>query len=429
MIMTRPGDEVLGRENVALRALVALYRHLSSLTVQDVGIEAVVELIADRVDTAVAVVDEELTVLTAAETGGSPADVARYFLGRLAHPRLAQILGTAGPARRALRLPAVDGAAPIIVAPIAVGDAVAAYLLTMDDGEQGDGEDLRLLITEHAATVCGLILGRERMVAAAATRVRHDLVEGLLSGLGSDPDEVRRWAAHLGYDEGEAHRVMSIVLRDGCERADTATRISEAVERFFTIRYPEAITAVRGSEVAVVLPEPEPESPRARRLADTCVGRIREVFPRAAMTVGIGGLCRSALEIARSYEDARRTVDIVGRMRRSAAVVAVEDLGVHRLLLQVANPAQLRGFADEVFGALLAQAKNNTREYLSTLACYFRENNSPQRASQELHVHPNTVTYRVRRVEEMTGLDFRSYRDRLMAQIALEIFDVVGDGS
>lgn len=78
---------------------------------------------------------------------------------------------------------------------------VAAYVLTLDDGELGDGEDLRLLLTEHAATICGVVLGRDRVVAAAATQARYDLVEGLVSGIGSDADTVRRWAAHLGYDE------------------------------------------------------------------------------------------------------------------------------------------------------------------------------------------------------------------------------------
>jgi len=42
-------------------------------------------------------------------------------------------------------------------------------------------------------------------------------------------------------------------------------------------------------------------------------------------------------------------------------------------------------------------------------------------------VHPNTVSYRIHRVEQITGLDLGSYRDRLMAQVALEILDAVGE--
>jgi len=81
-----------------------------------------------------------------------------------------------------------------------------------------------------------------------------------------------------------------------------------------------------------------------------------------------------------------------------------------------------------VLGKLSLHERDHKSEYLATLACYFRENNSPQRASRSLHVHPNTVTYRIRRIEEITGLDFDNYRDRLMAQVALEILDAVGDG-
>ena len=114
-------------------------------------------------------------------------------------------------------------------------------------------------------------------------------------------------------------------------------------------------------------------------------------------------------------------------MGRAGRVVAFGDLGIHRLLLQVPDLAELRGFADEVLGGLRSGDSEQAPVHLATLACYFRENASPQRASQVLHVHPNTVTYRIRRVEEITGLDLGSYRDRLMAQVALEILDAVGE--
>src|ERR1700746_482198 len=74
------------------------------------------------------------------------------------------------------------------------------------------GEDMSLLVTEHAATICGVILGRERVVAAAARRVRDDLVEGLLLGRGRDNADAGRWAAHLGYDPARDHNVLAIAF-------------------------------------------------------------------------------------------------------------------------------------------------------------------------------------------------------------------------
>ena len=104
---------------------------------------------------------------------------------------------------------------------------------------------------------------------------------------------------------------------------------------------------------------------------------------------------------------------------------AFEDLGIHRLLLQVPDLNELRSFAAEVLGKLSEHEHEHKSEYLSTLACYFRENNSPQRASRLLHVHPNTVAYRIKRIEEITGLRLDNYRDRLIAQVALEILDAL----
>jgi len=152
-----------------------------------------------------------------------------------------------------------------------------------------------------------------------------------------------------------------------------------------------------------------------------------ELFPEVTVTVGIGVPCHGPEQIRHSYAQARRTVETLRRMGRTGRVVAFGDLGIHRLLLQVPDLAELRGFADEVLGRLSADPSGQGHAYLETLACYFRENASPQRAARALHVHPNTVSYRIHRVEQITGLDLGSYRDRLMAQVALEILDAVGD--
>ena len=419
------------REVLALRNLVAVYRHLSGLAVQNADIAAVTHLIAEQTHVTVAIVSPTVDILTAAAPGETADRAAQYVRDLVIHPRLGDVLGAASRARRALRLPDVGTAASVIVAPVLVGDDVPAYLLTLDTSSDGTGEDTSLLLTEHAATICGVILGRERVVAAAASRIRDDLVEGLLSGRGRDLAETGRWARHLGYDPGHDHHVLSIAL-DSAQAAPKARlaltrRAAASAESFLTTRAPDAIISVRDTEVAVVLPANGPDGSRARKLGTLCVSRLGELFPEVAATVGIGGPCRGPEQIRLAYAQARRTVETVRRMGRAGRVVAFGDLGIHRLLLQVPDLAELREFADEVLGKLSAAASDQAPVYLATLACYFRENASPHRASQVLHVHPNTVTYRIRRVEEITGLDLGSYRDRLMAQVALEILDAVGE--
>jgi sugar diacid utilization regulator len=430
------GGSRLDRENAALRELVTVYRYLSGLALQDADLAGVVQLISDRMTATVAVVTQLMDVLTAAAPGIPTEKAAAAVREHVVHPRLGQVLRASRLSQRALRLPNVGGMPAIIVAPIMVGDEVPSYLITIDPAENIFGEDMSLLVTEHAATICGVILGRERVVAAAARRVRDDLVEGLLLGRGRDHADTGRWAAHLGYDPARDHNVMAIAFdlpASALGTGDAAAqrqRIWESIEHFVATRAPDAIISARESEVVIVTAAPDDQGPAAldaRRLANACLARLGELFPAAKVVIGIGGTCRDPSEVARSYAQAQRTTQTLRRLGRAGTVSAFGDLGILRLLLQVPDLAELRSFAADVLGKLSMHEQEHKSEYLTTLACYFRENNSPQRASRILHVHPNTVAYRVKRIEEITGLRLDNYTDRLIAQVSLEILDALGD--
>jgi sugar diacid utilization regulator len=437
------GTSRLDRENAALRELVTVYRYLSGLALQDADLAGVVQLISDRMAATVAVVTQLMDVLTAAAPGVSADKAVVAVREHVVHPRLGQVLRASRLSQRALRLPNVGGTPAIIVAPILVGDEVPSYLITIDPADNIFGEDMSLLVTEHAATICGVILGRERVVAAAARRVRDDLVEGLLLGRGRDQSDTSRWAAHLGYDPGRDHNVMAIAFdlpaaavtapstaSSTVDAAAQRQRIWESIEHFVATRAPDAIVSARESEVVIVAAAPLEQGPAAmdaRRLAHACLARLAELFPAARVVIGIGGTCRDPREVARSYAQAQRTTQTLKRLGRAGTVSAFGDLGVLRLLLQVPDLAELRSFAADVLGKLAVHEQEHKSEYLTTLACYFRENNSPQRASRILHVHPNTVAYRVKRIEEITGLRLDNYTDRLIAQVALEILDALGE--
>ena len=429
-------DYAVQRENFLLRELVSVYQRLTGLTLQDADVSTVVRLLAERTAATVAIVSRGLEILAAAAPGVADDDAAARVRSYVAAARVGAVLNSTAQTRRSLRLPSVGDSAPVIVAPVLVGDDVPAYLLTFGSGRPDDGGDVSLLVTEHAATICGVMLGRERVVAAAARQVRDDLVEGLLLG-GRDNAEVARWARHLGYDSTREHRIVTVAIeaaaaaRAARSAAALGKRVGAAVEHFFTTRMPGAITAIREDEVVIVTAEHSGQLPAdcdARRLGESCLTRMRDLFPDAVLTVGIGGACRDPADIARSYGQARRTIDAVVRLGHQGQAVAFEDLGIHRLLLQVPDLAELRTFATEILGELYRQDAHRSADLLATLACYFRENSSPQRTARTLHLHPNTVAYRIRRIQEITGLRLDTYRDRLMAQVAIEILSATDGG-
>jgi hypothetical protein len=414
------------RENQVLRELVTIYHHLTGLALQSADLQTVAGLLSERIAALVGVVGPTLDVLAAAGPGLTAAEAALALQELVAGRRLGQVLGPLTQTRRALRLPGTDGGPPVVAAPILVGDDIPAYLLTVEEASREAAEDVSLLLTEHGATICGVVMSRERVVAAAAGRVRDGLVEGLLLGHARDPEELQGWARHLGYDGAQPHRVISIAIEDGDEAP--ARRLAASLAHLVARRAPDAIVSVREREMVIVAreqPAGESRRPGPAPLAGACLAQAERLFPGSVLTIGVGGVCRDPSEIAAAYAQARRAVGTLRRLGRHGQVMAFEDLGIHRLLLQVPDLEELRSFAGEVLGALTAHEARHRSGLTRTLAVYLRESGSLQRAARELHVHPNTVTYRLNRVEDITGLDLDRYQDRLMAQVALEILDAL----
>ena len=406
-----------------------MYRYLSGLALQDADLAGVVRLISDRTAATVAVLTQLMDVLTAAAPGVTAEKAAADVREHMVHPRLGQVLRASRLSQRALRLPKVGGMPAIIVAPVLVGDEVPSYLITIDPAENLFGEDMSLLVTEHAATICGVILGRERVVAAAARRVRDDLVEGLLLGRGRDNADASRWAAHLGYDPARDHNVVAIAFDLPPSAAPREWRRSGSGSGRASSTSSPPGRPRRSSRPAS--PRwwwsPPPRWTRASSPPPAWPG-CPSCSPRPRSSSGSAGpaatRATSRAPTRRRSAPPRRCSGLAGP---GGAVSAFGDLGILRLLLQVPDLAELRSFAADVLGKLSMHEHEHKSEYLTTLACYFRENNSPQRASRILHVHPNTVAYRVKRIEEITGLRLDNYTDRLIAQVALEILDSLGD--
>jgi sugar diacid utilization regulator len=414
-------------EAVFLRKILAMCGRLSALASQNVELSDIADFLFRSVGSAVAVLDRGLEVLACAGL-----DDLDDVLGRLRYHAgvagLNTVLAAAARNRRALTVPALTrSAASVVVAPVSLGEEVVGYLVTLSGRDDQLSEDIRLLVTEHAAMVCGIVLGRDMVVAAAAGRARQELIEGLLLARDRDDGEVDRWARHLGFDPSRPYYVLAVTLADSRDDAAFESAFT-AIETLLSRLAPDAIVASRADEVVAVVPitgDPGAGSDQGYALANACRDGVaeRDLGP---VRIGIGNRCETAADVARSYAEARRALAASGRMGEFDRVVAFADLGIHRLLLRVPNVRDLRGFAEEVMGKLLEGDEATSKEYLTTLAVYFHENGSPRRAAQRLHVHPNTVSYRIRRVEEITGLSLDVHRDRLMAEVAVEILGGLG---
>ena len=348
-------------------------------------------------------------------TAGSRAECARGIVATCRDVSAAAARGD-GPAVIAEILAAGTGA-PVTVLDGALGVlAAVGPVLSLGDGPSaavpgaghvvlgGPPTDLLQLAAEHAALACAVARDPS---GGCGSRARLDLVEALLLGRPHDDGEIERWAAHLGHD-GRPHAVAVLAPARGGSAA------AEAVVRRHA---PGAIVAVRPDEIVVLV---------AADGGPAAVDRAVDLARRAGVpAAGIGEAYPRPADVARSHGEARRALT-AARRSGEHRVVAFRDLGVNRLLARFPDVGELRSFGEEVIGRLLDEEAATGMPYLATLVTYFQVNCSPSQAARRLHVHPNTIAYRLRRVEELTGLQLGVQRDRLMAEVAVEIVEGLG---
>ena len=115
----------------------------------------------------------------------------------------------------------------------------------------------------------------------------------------------------------------------------------------------------------------------------------------------------------------------LGRPGRS---LAVDELGVVRLLADTRDPDELAGFARQTLGPLLGYGAHAGAELLRTLDRYLESGGDLKATARALSVHVNTVKYRLSRVEALCGVRLRDPNDLVRVTVASVMVRLLADG-
>jgi len=174
-----------------------------------------------------------------------------------------------------------------------------------------------------------------------------------------------------------------------------------------------SVVAAPGPEAAVAL---VPLSGTADELAE----RLRAgtaILRDPALSIGVSGALVGAAAIRGGAEEAGHARRLAAA--RGGAVVTSNEIYTHALLLATV-PGDVRGsFAGRLLRPLLDYDSRHQSELVRTLNAFLDCAGSWNTSAELLHVHVNTVRYRIRRVEELTGRDLSTMADRVDFFLAL----------
>lgn len=122
-------------------------------------------------------------------------------------------------------------------------------------------------------------------------------------------------------------------------------------------------------------------------------------------------------------EEARHAVALAARRGGRIELVAGEDIAVHQLLAAGAPDELRRTVRARVLGPLLAYDAAQGTDLLRTVRVYLECSSSPTVAARALHVHVNTLRYRIARASELLGVDLNDFVTQVDVYLALLVTD------
>ncbi len=305
-------------------------------------------------------------------------------------------------------LSVVERGQHIAIQPVTAQGRIEAFLAV---GKREALNQFDRIVSSHAVALLALELAKARAVSETERRLKGDVLDQILRGA-LTPEQARASLERLGFDLA---RPFAVVALAGPERAESLAPVCEAV---MGRRAGPFLASPRDDTVLVVF---QPD--RAGFLA----ALRAEVAARAGAPVLAGaGALRPFQDLAPGVREASYALQVCRTEGRPHAEFA--DLGTYQLLLSLQDPDALRTFADSVLAPLDRYDRAHGGDLLPSLRAFLERNARWESAAKELLVHRHTLRYRMRKVEELSGRNLSSARDRMEFFLALRARDMLASG-
>ncbi len=262
-------------------------------------------------------------------------------------------------------------------------------------------------------------------VARLRAGLRSEALEALLTGTYAGETSMRTRAFQLGYDLTQPHAILWVDLAPRAESPDhpLTPRGADPVALHLAGELAVALDSwarPREKQVAALVPLTG-RGGGLVELAEQATRVLARILTAAEddWSAAVSEPAYAPAEVHSRANEARDTAKLGLLILGPRRIARSADLGVYQLLLALRESGQLAPFVERTLGPLLADTRNGSR-LIATLETWFACNGNLQETSKQLHLHRNSLTYRLAHIGQLLGRDLDDPELRLALQLAIK---------
>lgn len=432
-IMMGAFKEIFNKQAALLERLEKIHEELMDSMLRSSGLESILEIIHDNIKNPVVLslsfsgdVYKKIGEKSSELEGNFDKDVRSFYESGNIKNQLKQLIEDEV---------IMDGRyIKRTIMPIILRNQIYGHIFSWGTDTPLGGFDFSII--ESASTTIALFLLQQLSIEEVEIRYSSEYFEDLISSDSNRKKKALERAKFfdLGSEDYYLVEILSFEEEDNVKEFEDdlnymqefSNPIVNNVEKLIKNMKLNGIVSTKGHGIQILLNFEKKENSLSyleefnENLLEIVAKKKRNVKTK----IGIGRLYKKLSNVYKSFDDALRAVRI-GKILHDKEIVYYDELGIFKILSQEFLNDELEDFYETTLKKLVDYDKQKSTDLVKTLESYFLNNGNLTRISEELYTHYNTILYRIKRIEEITGVDLNNSVERLNLEIAIKIKELL----
>ena len=152
---------------------------------------------------------------------------------------------------------------------------------------------------------------------------------------------------------------------------------------------------------------------------------LKKEISEVTFTIGIGRFYKGLKGIHQGYKEALQSIQVGRKTWGRDSIIHFDFLGIYRILGQFENFSELESLYRETIGKLEEYDHNTNSNLTETLQQFFECNCGLTETADKMFIHVNTLKYRLRKIEQVTGYQINDWEGRFNLYLGFKIKEIV----
>lgn len=268
-------------------------------------------------------------------------------------------------------------------------------------------------------------------------KYQRDLIHNILNGLLSSK-EMTEAAAQLGMKESHTYRVVDFhTIKNNVQSKYTKEQLHEVgvIEGELKQLLPDALIYRNMDQIVMIQ---QVDSNQTELEYQKEMEEVEDVIQRSILyrkkdtdfQIGIGKSVEGYQRLKESYHEASRAIKYIEIIRqvtgdKNKSVVHYSNLGFFQIFGEIDDVTELERYIPETLKKLYEYDDEHKGELIPTLQMFLSNNQSIRKTAGAMFVHYRTISYRMEKIKEITGINFDNGNEVLAVSNGLVIYKML----